>query len=1061
MKRPRPASFCPARFFPVLSPAEAFYPNRQIALALWICLLIVFRCSPAFALDRDRSIVQFHHTTWTENDGAPGEISALAQTEDGYLWIGSERGLFSFDGVKFEEYKPQPGVELPSHSIYSLMAIPDGGLWIAFRPSGLGLLRSGSLTLFTRPEELPDSPIHSFACDHEGRIWAGTETGLVQREGTRWIPIGHDWNFAPDVIRDLFVDRDGTLWVATVKIVAFLRRGSKTFELAGAVGRGVTTLSQAKDGRMWFADNGIGEGRPSPRGVSSQLVQPVPIAGRNSDAEDPAVVADGLHELLFDREGALWITRLDSGIVRIRNPERLGNRTLGPHDRELESFGEKDGFSGGFAYKLLEDREGNIWVGCSKGLIRFRRNQVVPVSLPQRYQRQTLLAGEEGDVWIGTLNNKPLLHIRGESLLVEKVGERVSSVFHGSNGDVWWGSDTGIWRQRGSNFKYFPLPKPTDPPNIIYEIIPSRDDGGLWVKVGDFGTIHFRQGVWNLSDRPKGVPIVGPSASYPDPSGRVWLGFTAGQVYVLDGEKVSAYSQKDGLDVGRIKVIRGLGQHIWVGGELGLMFLIEGRFRRVTVAEGEPFGAVSGIIETVDEGLWLNEMKGIVQIPPEEIRRFMADPNHRVTYRRFDYLDGLPGAPQMSYTNSTAVETSDGRLWFATDNGLAWIDPAHFASNGVPPPVSILSIGNEKGRQPMSSAVEFVAGTHAVEIDYTALSLSIPERVEFRYKLEEVDKDWQDVGTRRQAFYTSLGPGHYRFHVIACNNDGVWNEQGAILAFSIAPAWYQTNWYLILCIITGVVAVWYLYQLRIRQIARAIGTRFDERLAERTRMARELHDTFIQTVQGTKLIADHARRKSSDTVQMHRDLDELSAWLDRAIEEGRVALNSLRTSTTEKNDLAYALQRATMNSFVPGAMAVKFPVNVDSREMHPVVRDEVYRIGYEAIRNACQHSAATQLEIELTYGEDLVLRVADNGVGIDSAVEDRGKKGHFGLQGMRERAVRIGGKLTIVSSSVSGTEIKLVVPGEIIFQKPGLARQTLLAKIGAIIKRIDKTSNLD
>jgi hypothetical protein len=269
---------------------------------------------------------------------------------------------------------------------------------------------------------------------------------------------------------------------------------------------------------------------------------------------------------------------------------------------------------------------------------------------------------------------------------------------------------------------------------------------------------------------------VGPSASYYDPSGRVWLGFAAGQVYVLDGEQVTAYSQSDGLNVGRIGVIRGLGQHIWLGGELGLMFFSEGHFRRVTVAAGEQFGTVSGIIETVDDGLWLNEMRGIVQIPPEKIRRFVADVDYRVKYRRFDYLDGLPGAPQMSFTNSTAVRTSDGRLWFATNNGLAWIDPAHIAKNDVPPPVSILSIGNEKGRRRMPSAVKFFAGTHAVEIDYTALSLSMPERVEFRYKLEAVDKDWQNVGTRRKAFYTRLGPGPYRFHVIACNNDGVWER---------------------------------------------------------------------------------------------------------------------------------------------------------------------------------------------------------------------------------------------------------------------------------------------
>src|ERR1700683_5520929 len=631
------------------------YPRMDVFRTLWVCLLIVFRGAPAFALDSDRSIVQFHHTVWSETDGAPSEINALAQTEDGYLWIGSARGLFRFDGVKFEEYKPQPGAELPSHSIYSLMATPDGGLWVAFEPTGLGFLKDGSLTVFTRPGESPDSPIHSFARDHDGRIWAGTETGLVLREGARWIPIGHDWNLAPEVISALFVDREGTLWVATMKIIAFLRQGAKAFELAGPVWRGVTSLAQAKDGRMWFADDNKWE------------VRPVPIAGHNSNA-DPAVVENGLHDLLVDRDGALWITRMDSGIVRIRYPERLGNRKLGAHDHELESFDSKDGFSGGFAYKLLEDREGNIWVGCSKGLVRFRHNQVVPVSLPRGYQKLALFAGEKGEIWIGAVNGGRLLRIRGESLLVEKVGGRISSVFRGSNGDVWWGCDTGIWRQNDTKFEYSPIPKGAEPPDFIYEIFPGRDDGGLWVRLGDFGTVHFKQGVWNLSDRPKGVPLEGPSASYHDPSGRVWLGSDAGQVYVLDGEQVTAYSQNDGLDVGRIKVIRGRGQRLWVGGEMGLMFFREGRFRKVIVAAGDQFGAVSGIIETSDDGLWLNEMKGIVQIPPEEIRRLMADPNHRIESRRFDYQDGLPGAPQMSFTNSTAVEASDGKLWFATAN---------------------------------------------------------------------------------------------------------------------------------------------------------------------------------------------------------------------------------------------------------------------------------------------------------------------------------------------------------------------------------------------------------
>ena len=1040
VKKLQPDSVSSARFS-VVNPSKAFYPNSQISLTLWICLLIVLPCVSTYALDRDRSNVQFHHTAWGVNEGAPTEISALAQTEDGYLWIGSPQGLFRFDGVKFEEYRPQPGVELPSYGIYYLMATPDGGLWIAFAPTGLGFLKDGYLTLFTKPEELPDSQIHSFARDHDGSIWAGTETGLVLREGTRWIPIGHDWNFAPEVIRDLFVDREGTLWVATVKVIEFLRRGSKAFELAGAAGPSITTLAQAKDGRVWFADDSKGE------------VRPVPIAGHNSHAEDPAVVEDGLHEMLIDREGALWITRYDSGLVRIRYPEKLGNRKLGPHDTDLETFDERDGFSGGFAYKLLEDHEGNIWVGCSKGLVQFRHNQVVPVSLPQRYQKLVLLAGADGDIWLGTINTKPLLHIRGESLLVEKGGEQASSVFRDSNGDVWWGCATGIWRQSGTTFKYFTMPKDAKPPNWIYEIIPGRDDG-LWVRLGDFGTVHFKQGNWNLNDRLGGISNRGPSAGYQQPSGRVWLGFSAGGVRVIDGEQVTSYSPNDGLDVGPIKVIRGLGQHIWVGGELGLMFFSEGRFRRVTVAAGEQLGTISGIIETADGGLWLNEMRGIVQIPPEETRRFMADANYRVEYRRFDYLDGLPGAPQMSFTNSTAVEAADGRLWFATNNGLAWIDPAHIVRNGLPPPVSILSIGDEKGRQPMSGAIKFAAGTHTVEIDYTALSLSIPERVGFRYKLEGADKDWQNAGTRRQAFYTGLGPGQYKFQVIACNNDGVWNEQGAILSFSVAPFWYQTIWFRLSSVAAFLVLVWALYQLRRRQLAHQFSMGLETRVNERTRIARELHDTLLQSFHGLLLrfqAASNLLPTRPDEAK-HR-LDTAIDRAAQAITEGRDAVHELRSSAAVTADLPEAISALGQDLAADqaGKNLPDYRVQVEGtvRNLDPILRDEVYRIAAEAMRNAFRHAEARRIEVEIHYDErHLRVRVRDDGKGIDPKfLGEQQRAGHWGLNGMRERAKAVGGNLTVWSEIDSGSEIEVTIPASIAYDRSGRHRSWWSGKL--------------
>jgi signal transduction histidine kinase len=281
------------------------------------------------------------------------------------------------------------------------------------------------------------------------------------------------------------------------------------------------------------------------------------------------------------------------------------------------------------------------------------------------------------------------------------------------------------------------------------------------------------------------------------------------------------------------------------------------------------------------------------------------------------------------------------------------------------------------------------------------------------------------------------------------------------LDFGVTAAWYQTNWFRALCVIFAGFIVCLIHRLRVRQISRAIGARFDERLAERTRMARDLHDTFLQTIQGSKLVADHALKTTADPVRMRRALEQLSVWLERATQEGRAVLNSLRTATSQANDLGEALRRVTKDDLIPNSMAVTFSVAGDAREMHPIVRDEIYRIGYEAIRNACLHSGASQLEVELRYAHDLALRVSDNGIGIDPVTADRGKDGHFGLQGMRERAARIGGNLTLGSSSNSGTEIDLVVPGDIIFRKTTPVHQTLLTKIKVLLKGMERTSKVD
>jgi len=975
-----------------------------------------------FALDRNRAINQFHHTAWTAKDGAPSQITAFAQTEDGYLWIGSERGLFRFDGLRFEPYEPPAGVNLPSHNIYSLMATPDGGLWISFNPSGIGFLKDGQIRIYARPEELPRSQVYCFARDLDGRIWAGTHTGLVLLDGSRWLDIGTDWNFTNQRIWTMFVDRVGTLWVGADNTILFLQRGSKVFQQTGARWGGVPHIAQAKDGRLWMTE-------------WYRSTRPIPIAGRDSVAEDPEIRVNAAR-ILFDREGSLWMTGGFDGIRRVRFPERLGKHKLEPGDPELESFKVRDGLTDNSANNVFEDREGNIWVSSKKGLDRFRHSHLVPVKLPPGYQGLTLLAGDNGEVWVAGAIQKPVLLIRGEDILVKSVPMEISSVYRDSNYVVWWGGHGGIWRQRNGRFDFFPQPKDTMF-DWLWEVIRSDFNGGLWAGLGDFGLIHFKDGIWTNRRKPSGMLDRVPSASYRDPSGRIWLGYTENRVYLLDGERVHAYSRDDGLDIGRIRVIRGRGPQFWFGGELGLAVFQNGRFRTINTAGGEPFGTVSGIVETPDGALWLNELHGVVRISAEEVRQVTENPDHVITYQVFDFSDGLPGAPQMDYRSSTAIEATDGRLWFATDNGLAWIDPAHISKNTVPPPVSIRSLSTDAKRYELSAPINLPQSTESFRIDYTALSLSIPERVRFRYRLEGADANWRDAGIRREAFYTNLRPGAYRFQVIASNNDGVWNEEGAVLKFTILPAFYQTRWFFLLCAAAFGCLVLMGYKWRVYHVRRLLHLQFEERLSERTRMARELHDTFLQTVQGSKLVADDALEQSGDTVRIRRAMEQISVWLGQAVSEGRAALNSLRTPTAEKNDLADAFRRATETCVIPGSMAITFSVVGDARDLQPIVRDEVYRIGYEAIRNACLHSKASRLEVELRYARDLGVRVSDNGIGIDPAIVDSGKEGHFGLQGMRERAARIGAKLTLVSSATSGTEITVVVPGGIVFQRVG------------------------
>ncbi|MBS1796976.1 MAG: ATPase [Acidobacteria bacterium] len=957
------------------------------------------------------------------------------------MWIGSALGLFRFDGVTFEQYVPPDGTKLPSYNIYSLLATPDGGLWISFRPSGLGFLKDGQLKLYTRPKEIPKKQVSCFARTPDGRIWAGSGSGLSLFNGAGWDDIGADWNFQSDSVRKMFTDRSGTLWICKGGKIFYLPPGSKTFQaLENEISETDFHFAQAKDDRLWVSKN-------------RETIYPENRPGPASSTKNPTIKTLAF-EFLFDRDGSLWIAGGDE-VKRIRYPEQLETETLTKNDSRIELFKEKDGLSSNTVGKVFEDREGNIWFVTVAGLDRFRYSPIVPVALDSPLKNLTLVAGSGGDVWAGSaMAINCYLRLRDgqpEMAMAAPADRYAASVYKADDGTLWWGTRGGILRQQNSDFKFYPQPKEMET-DWMWEVIRAGSDGGLWVNFGDEGLIYFKDGVWERRKPPDGLPDRGPSASFEDERKRIWLGYTENRVYILDGERVRGFSSADGIEIGRIKVIRGRGGNFWFGGETGLAFFKDDRFYTVK-ADGKPFGAVSGIIAAANGDVWLNEIHGIVNIPADEIRRLNEDPEHPVKYRLFDFQDNLPGAPQMNYTVSTAVEATDGRLYFATDNGLAMIDPSRLEKNAFAPPVVVKSvIADEKPYQVAANTV-FPAGTANLQINYTATSLSIPERVAFKYRLEGSEKEWHDAGNRREAFFTNLGPGKYRFRVIAANNDGVWNEQGAVLEFEVLPRFYQTDWFMLVFFAAVGVLGWIIYQWRVRQVKSRLHLLYEERLSERTRIAQDLHDTLLQGFLGTTMRLQAISNMLPEKPESAKDkLDDVLDQVDDVLEEGRRGIWNIRGSAVPDNDLERALTLVGEDLSTTYRADLTVTIGGENRPIDPLVRDDVYRIGREALTNAFRHSGATKIEVGVEYATRFLrISVRDNGRGIDPDFLDAGREGHMGLPGMRDFAEKIGAELKIWSRSEGGTEVELIVPHHIAYKRKSSGG--LLNRLGSLFGR--------
>jgi signal transduction histidine kinase/ligand-binding sensor domain-containing protein len=998
---------------------------RMAAVALGVLL---GGCQSFFALNPSLDISQYEHTAWTIRNGfSPGTAFAMVQTHDGYLWLAAD-GLFRSDGVRFVRWQPPAGQQLPD-SPYALLATRDGTLWIGTF-AGLVSWNGGKLTPYP---ELGSQFITALLEDREGTVWAGTLNGKGQgrlcaiRGGSAHC-YGEDGAFG-SFVWSLGEDSSGALWTGADSGLWRWKPGPpKRFAAPGRL----ADLALSDDGRLIVGIRGGGL-----RQVAADKLEPFPIrSATNPNAFLPERDIDA-NKLLRDRDGGLWIGTNQRGLIHV-------------HRGRTDVYAKADGLSGNIIAGLFEDCEGNIWVSTSGGLDRFRELPVTTVSAQQGLSSDnvsSVTAATDGSIWIATrdgltrwLNGQTRIFRKSDGL----PDDFVQSMYQDHAGRIWMFTGHGLARFNNGRFVSIDGVPSTE----VYSMT-GDNAGNLWLS-GNRGLSHMRDGrlvehfPWSALGRRQQAKVI------VSEGGGLWLAFwTDGGVdYFKNGQVRTSYSAANGLGKGPVAGLRvDRDGAVWAAMQgSGISRIKNGRITTLTTSNGLPCDKIHWTTEDDDGSLWLYTACGLVRIVRTQVDAWISDPKRRVETTVWEAADGAMPLAAPSSFGPTFAKSTDDKLWFVTREDIAMVDLRHLPLNRLPPPVHIESIvaDGKTYWQNLPDAstpnVHLPARTHNLQIYYTALSFAVPEKVRFKYKLEGQDNDWREVVNDRDVQYSNLGPGAYRFRVIACNNSGVWNQQGDSLAFSIAPAYYQTNWFRALCALLVLALVWAIYQMRVRQLRHEFALTLEARVGERTSIARELHDTLLQSFHGLMLrFQIVSQLLPGRPLEAKEQLDRAIDRAAKAITEGRDAVQGLREATVQTNDLARAInalgEELAADPGNHGSPVFRVTVEGESRDLHPILRDEIYRISAEALRNAFRHAQARQIEVEIRYdAQQFRLRIRDDGKGMDQpAPSDQARTGHYGLPGMRERAKLIGGKLDIWSEPGVGTEVELRIAADRVY----------------------------
>jgi signal transduction histidine kinase/ligand-binding sensor domain-containing protein len=991
-----------------------FYRNSLESLLRIACLflisLVVSHSGSALASDEGQPAAQYLRQRWGAQEGLSGSPNTIAQTPDGYLWVGTDNGLLRFDGQRWLAMKPDEKSLGPIGHVIALTLDGEGALWIWMEGTRILKYKSGHfLPAVTSP--LDERAVTALVRGSRGSI-------LLSRAGQhigRFSPNGvEELGKSPGpVVFALAETPDGKVWVGTRDIGLYYLDAQKAIPLNATLpDNKINCLLAGKQGRLWIGtDKGL-----SMWDGTKLVTEPMPPPLREAQ----------IRALVEDREGNLWVGT-EQGLIRFDGR----NASVMPGEASAVT-------------SLFTDREGNIWFSDAHGVERLRHSIFIDLSKTEGFPHGAtgpIFPDASGRIWFAMKNGGLYYLQNGQITQITQAGLASDIVYSISvqKDDIWLG------RQRGGlthlHLESGAIQEETFHPggpfhkDVVYSVHVNRD-GSVWAGTLAGDAIHVVNGKLTRLTTPDDPDSGAINAIEEGADGTMWFA-TSSRLRSFSANRWHSYFERDGLPSAEVICLLQDGSRgLWIGTNYGLAHLANGKIAELSRKDPLLDGAILGMAKDRSGLLWASKPDKVFRIDPNSLLDSSATAIKGRSYGTSDGMLSRGGVRR----NQSVVADAQGRIWLSTTSGLSVVDSTIASTRPEPTIAHIQSVRIDGTAHSLVSDKDLnvSAGHKRIEFSFVGLNFSAPETVRYRYRLDRFDPGWSEPNGQRSAVYTNLSPGSYTFHVAATNQEGGWSDREASIPLTVEPLLWQRPSFLVACGLAVLLLALLLYQLRINQMIKRANLIFEERLAERTRIAQELHDTLLQGFFGASMqlsvVAEKVPVGSAARLQLNRIIEVMGIVLD----DGRNAVQGLRTERVNAMWLEDAIRTVFRDMDMGQEDSTRQSIEVSGipRELRPGIQDEICRIVQEAVGNAYKHAQASRITVTIAYSSaNLKVQVRDDGRGIDPLFLTEGRYGHWGLLGMRERAARLGAKLQIESKINEGTSITLSVPGQIAFRR--------------------------